>query len=53
MIWEEDIVVQKSSSALRLKITPEDNQAVLCCECVNLVTRSPLSVSRKITVLCE
>ncbi|KAM8734312.1 nephrin isoform 1-T1 [Acanthopagrus schlegelii] len=53
MIWEEDIVAQKSSSALRLKITPEDNQAVLCCECVNLVTRSPLSVSRKITVLFE
>ncbi|XP_073341554.1 nephrin [Pagrus major] len=52
-IWEEDIVVQKSSNALRLKITPEDNQAVLCCESVNLVSQSPLSVSRKITVLFE
>ncbi|TKS81922.1 Nephrin Renal glomerulus-specific cell adhesion receptor [Collichthys lucidus] len=51
MTWDEDIVAQKSSSVLVLKITPADNQAVLCCESVNLVSLSPLSVSRKITVL--
>ncbi|XP_062278455.1 nephrin [Scomber scombrus] len=51
--WEEDIVVQKSSSILNLKITPADNQAVLCCESVNLVSLLPLSVTRKITVLFE
>lgn len=53
MIWEEDIVAQKSVSVLNLKITPTDNQAVLSCESVNMVSLSPLSVSRKITVLCE
>lgn len=53
MTWDEDTVAQKSSSVLLLKITPADNQAVLCCESVNLVSLSPLSVSRKITVLCE
>lgn len=53
MTWEEDIVAQKSSSILNLKITPVDNQAVLCCESVNLVSLSPLSVSRKLTVLCK
>ncbi|XP_070691959.1 nephrin [Pempheris klunzingeri] len=52
-IWEDDIVVQKSSSILNLKITPVDNQAVLCCESVNLVSLSPLSVCCKITVLFE
>ncbi|XP_076592491.1 nephrin [Chaetodon auriga] len=52
-IWKEDIVAQKSSSVLHLKITPADNQAVLCCESVNLVSLSPLSISRKITVLFE
>ncbi|XP_047453827.1 nephrin [Mugil cephalus] len=51
--WEEDVVAQKSSSTLRLKITPADNQAELCCESVNLVSLSPLSVCRKITVLFE
>ncbi|TNN62988.1 Nephrin [Liparis tanakae] len=49
--WEADVVAQKSRSVLNLKITPADNQAVLCCESVNLVSLSPLSVSRKITVL--
>ncbi|XP_045901253.1 nephrin [Micropterus dolomieu] len=52
-IWQEDIVMQKSSSILNLKITPADNQAVLCCESINLVSLSPLSLSRKITVLFE
>ncbi|XP_069394022.1 nephrin isoform X2 [Paralichthys olivaceus] len=51
--WEEDIVAQKSSSVLNLKITPADNQAELCCESVNLVFLLPRSVSRKITVLFE
>ncbi|KAM9310025.1 nephrin [Pholidichthys leucotaenia] len=51
--WEEDIVAQKSSSILKLKITPADNQAELCCESVNLVSPSPLSVSRKLTVFFE
>uniref|UniRef100_A0AAQ5X978 NPHS1 adhesion molecule, nephrin n=1 Tax=Amphiprion ocellaris TaxID=80972 RepID=A0AAQ5X978_AMPOC len=51
--WEEDDAAQKSSSILRLKITPADNQAELCCESINLVSLSPLSVSRKITVLFE
>ncbi|CAN9514347.1 unnamed protein product [Ophioblennius macclurei] len=52
-IWEEDSVALKSSSVLRMKISPADNQAELCCESVNLVSPSPLSVSRKITVLFE
>ncbi|XP_034730728.1 nephrin isoform X2 [Etheostoma cragini] len=51
--WKKDVVAQKSISILYLKITPADNQAVLCCESVNLVSLSPLSVSRKITVLFE
>uniref|UniRef100_A0A3Q3VIY6 Uncharacterized protein n=1 Tax=Mola mola TaxID=94237 RepID=A0A3Q3VIY6_MOLML len=51
--WEEDDAAQKSVSSLHLKITPADNQAVLSCESVNLVSLSPLSVSRKITVLFE
>uniref|UniRef100_A0A3Q3LF73 NPHS1 adhesion molecule, nephrin n=1 Tax=Labrus bergylta TaxID=56723 RepID=A0A3Q3LF73_9LABR len=51
--WEEDFVARKSSSFLNLKIGPVDNQAVLCCESVNLVSLSPLSVSRRITVLFE
>nr|XP_020475759.1 nephrin isoform X2 [Monopterus albus] len=52
-IWEEDIDMQKSSSILNLKITPADNQALLCCESINLVSLLPLSISRKITVLFE
>ncbi|XP_041649263.1 nephrin [Cheilinus undulatus] len=51
--WEEDVVAWKSSSILNLKIRPVDNQAVLCCESVNLVSLLPLSVSRRITVLFE
>ncbi|XP_042345484.1 nephrin [Plectropomus leopardus] len=51
--WEVDNAAQKSSSILNLRISPEDNQAVLCCESVNLVSLSPLSVSRKIAVLFE
>lgn len=51
--WEEDIVAQKSSSVLNLRITPADNQVDVCCESVNLVSLSPLSACRRITVLCE
>ncbi|XP_029307046.1 nephrin [Cottoperca gobio] len=51
--WEVDVAAQKSSSILILKISPADNQAVVCCESVNLVSLSPLSVCRKITVLFE
>ncbi|KAK5862467.1 hypothetical protein PBY51_017860 [Eleginops maclovinus] len=51
--WEEDAAAQKSSSILILKICPTDNQAVVRCESANLVSQSPLSVSRKITVLFE
>ncbi|XP_024917605.1 nephrin isoform X2 [Cynoglossus semilaevis] len=51
--WEEDIVAQKSSSVLNLRITPADNQVDVCCESVNLVSLSPLSACRRITVLFE
>uniref|UniRef100_A0A673A9G8 NPHS1 adhesion molecule, nephrin n=1 Tax=Sphaeramia orbicularis TaxID=375764 RepID=A0A673A9G8_9TELE len=51
--WEEDAVAQKSRSILKLKLTPADNQAILCCESVNLVSVSPLSVSRRITVVFD
>lgn len=51
--WKEDAEAQRSISALRLMISPADNQAELSCESTNLVSPSPLSVSRKITVLCE
>ncbi|XP_040923788.1 nephrin isoform X2 [Betta splendens] len=51
--WEEDAALQRSSSILNLKIGPADNQAVLRCESLNLVSPSPQSVSRTITVLFE
>ncbi|KAM9852134.1 nephrin [Aulostomus maculatus] len=51
--WKEDAAAKKSSSILNLKITPADNQAVLSCESLNLVSLSPLSVTRKITVHFE
>lgn len=51
--WKEDAEAQKSISTLRLMIIPADNQAELSCESANLVSQAPLSVSRKITVLCE
>uniref|UniRef100_UPI003AAB75BB nephrin n=1 Tax=Centroberyx gerrardi TaxID=166262 RepID=UPI003AAB75BB len=51
--WEEDIEARRSSSVLYLQVVPEDNQAVLCCESVNLVSLKPLALSRKITVLFE
>ncbi|XP_029928509.1 nephrin [Myripristis murdjan] len=51
--WDEDIEARRSRSVLYLHVTREDNQAVLCCESVNLVSLAPLSLSRKITVLFE
>ncbi|XP_036394471.1 nephrin [Megalops cyprinoides] len=51
--WEMDMESQKSSSALTLQVTPEDNHAVLCCESVNQVSPQPLSLSRTLHVLFE
>ncbi|XP_041843468.1 nephrin [Melanotaenia boesemani] len=51
--WEEDISSQKARSVLKLKITPADNQAELCCESFNMVSLSPLSVTRVMTVFFE
>nr|XP_046255480.1 nephrin isoform X2 [Scatophagus argus]XP_046255481.1 nephrin isoform X2 [Scatophagus argus] len=51
--WEEDVAVHKSTSVLRLKITPADNQALLSCESTHLASLSPVSVSERITVLFE
>ncbi|XP_072547806.1 nephrin [Salminus brasiliensis] len=51
--WEVDIASQKASSGLNMEVKPEDNGAVLCCESVNLVSRSPLSITRTLTVLFE
>nr|XP_040020695.1 LOW QUALITY PROTEIN: nephrin [Gasterosteus aculeatus aculeatus] len=50
--WEADVTTQKSRSVLKLKITPADNQAVVCCASENL-SPSRLSVSHTITVLFE
>ncbi|KAL6471544.1 hypothetical protein MHYP_G00201940 [Metynnis hypsauchen] len=36
-----------------MEVKPEDNEAVLCCESVNQVSRSPLSITRSLTVLFE
>ncbi|XP_051535079.1 nephrin [Myxocyprinus asiaticus] len=51
--WEVDIVSRRASSVLRMKVKPEDNHAVLQCESVNLVSRSPVSLTRTLTVLFE
>ncbi|CAF89272.1 unnamed protein product, partial [Tetraodon nigroviridis] len=51
--WKEDTEAQRSISTIHLMIKPADNQAELSCESANLVSLSPLSVSLKITVLCE
>ncbi|XP_024863859.1 nephrin [Kryptolebias marmoratus] len=48
-----DTVMQKARSILKLKITPADNQAELSCESFNMVSPSPLFVTRKITVLFD
>ncbi|KAG9264674.1 nephrin isoform X1 [Astyanax mexicanus] len=51
--WEVDVVSQKASSGLNMQVQPEDNGAVLCCESVNQVSRSPQSITRTLTVLFE
>ncbi|XP_072317579.1 nephrin [Eucyclogobius newberryi] len=51
--WEEDAVAHMSRSILYLKIRPADNQAVLSCESVNLVSEDPLSTSRTLTVIFD
>ncbi|RXN18710.1 nephrin isoform X1 [Labeo rohita] len=51
--WEEDIVSRRSSSVLKMEVKPEDNHAVLQCESVNQVSRSPMSLTRTLTVLFE
>ncbi|XP_066538345.1 nephrin [Hoplias malabaricus] len=51
--WEVDTITQKSSSVLNMEVKAEDNKAILCCESVNQVSRSPLSISRTLTVLFE
>ncbi|XP_055053084.2 nephrin isoform X3 [Misgurnus anguillicaudatus] len=51
--WEVDSISRKSSSVLKMEVKPEDNHAVLQCESVNLVSRSPMSLTRTLTVLFE
>ncbi|XP_076832454.1 nephrin isoform X2 [Brachyhypopomus gauderio] len=51
--WEVDTSSQRASSTLRMAVKPEDNEAVLRCESVNAVSRSPLSVTRSLSVLFE
>uniref|UniRef100_A0A8C6SFY9 NPHS1 adhesion molecule, nephrin n=1 Tax=Neogobius melanostomus TaxID=47308 RepID=A0A8C6SFY9_9GOBI len=51
--WEEDPVAHMSRSVLSLRIRPADNQAVLSCESVNLVSVEPQSVSRNLTVIFD
>ncbi|KTG40105.1 hypothetical protein cypCar_00034668 [Cyprinus carpio] len=51
--WEVDVVSRRSSSVLKMEVKPEDNHAVLRCESVNQVSRSPMSFTRTLSVLCE
>ncbi|XP_051718568.1 nephrin isoform X1 [Ctenopharyngodon idella] len=51
--WEVDIVSRRSSSVLKMEVKPEDNHAVLQCESVNQVSRSPMSLTRTLTVMFE
>ncbi|KAK7156740.1 hypothetical protein R3I94_006700 [Phoxinus phoxinus] len=51
--WEVDVVSRRSSSMLRMEVKPEDNHAVLQCESVNQVSRSPMSLTRTLTVMFE
>ncbi|KAG1951962.1 nephrin isoform X2 [Pimephales promelas] len=51
--WEVDVVSRRSSSILRMEVKPEDNHAVLQCESVNQVSRSPMSLTRTLTVMFE
>uniref|UniRef100_A0A673K3W2 Nephrin-like n=1 Tax=Sinocyclocheilus rhinocerous TaxID=307959 RepID=A0A673K3W2_9TELE len=51
--WEEDVVSRRSSSVLKMTVKQEDNHAVLRCESVNQVSRSPMSLTRTLSVLFE
>ncbi|XP_056613688.1 nephrin isoform X1 [Triplophysa dalaica] len=51
--WEEDTNSRRASSILRMEVKPEDNHSDLQCESVNLVSRSPMSLTRTLTVLFE
>uniref|UniRef100_A0A672MEJ0 Nephrin-like n=1 Tax=Sinocyclocheilus grahami TaxID=75366 RepID=A0A672MEJ0_SINGR len=51
--WEEDVVSRQSSSVLKMTVKQEDNHAVLRCESVNQVSRSPMSLTRTLSVLFE
>uniref|UniRef100_A0A8C2IM90 NPHS1 adhesion molecule, nephrin n=1 Tax=Cyprinus carpio TaxID=7962 RepID=A0A8C2IM90_CYPCA len=51
--WEVDVVSRRSSSVLKMEVKPEDNHAVLRCESVNQVSRSPMSFTRTLSVLFE
>ncbi|TRY66903.1 hypothetical protein DNTS_029329, partial [Danionella cerebrum] len=51
--WEEDVVSRRSSSILRMEVKPEDNHAVLHCESINQVSRSPMTLTRTLSVLFE
>ncbi|KAF4086267.1 hypothetical protein AMELA_G00104930 [Ameiurus melas] len=52
-VWEMDTDSLKASSTLVMKVKPEDNKAVLRCESVNQVSRSPLTITRTLSVLFE
>ncbi|XP_058269543.1 nephrin isoform X2 [Hemibagrus wyckioides] len=52
-IWEMDTVTRKASSTLVMEVKPADNKAVLRCESVNQVTKSPMAITRILTVLFE
>ncbi|KAF7700292.1 hypothetical protein HF521_003250 [Silurus meridionalis] len=52
-IWEMDTVSHKASSTLVMEVKPEDNKVVLRCESVNQVSRSPMVITRTLTVLFE
>ncbi|XP_060753669.1 nephrin [Neoarius graeffei] len=52
-IWEMDTISHKASSTLVMQVKPEDNKAVLRCESVNQVSRSPMAITRTLSVLFE
>ncbi|KAJ3597619.1 hypothetical protein NHX12_001137, partial [Muraenolepis orangiensis] len=49
--WQEDLQGRRSMSTVLLRVTPADNQVELRCQTLSLGMTSPLSVSRRITVL--
>ncbi|NP_001035777.1 nephrin precursor [Danio rerio] len=51
--WDVDFVSRRASSVLKMEVKPEDNHAVLQCQSINQVTRSPMSLTRTLTVPFE